>query len=149
MIVAIIILSILLISAIAFIFWLLRVLKNTFEMVESTLDMAAGKTPRKMKEAYDGRYYPATVISQIQFGCDSETVITDFSMYEDKKIVGFILQTKETALEYINANLKIEQEEEDKEFLSKLKKSLEEPTVFKNVLVYAPMEGMWTWKIAQ
>ena len=150
MIVAIIILSILLVSAIAFIFWLLRVLKNTFEMVESTLDMAAGKTPRKMKEAYDGRYYPATVILQIQFGCDSETVITDFSMYEDKKIVGFILQIKETALEYINANIKIEQEEEeDEEFLSKLKKSLEEPTVFKNVLVYAPREGMWTWKIVQ
>ena len=148
MIVAIIILSILLLSAIAFIFLLLRVLKSTFEMVESTLDMAAGKTPRKMREAYDGKYYPATVISQIQFGCDSETVITDFSMYEDKKIVGFILQTKETALEYVNANLEIEQEE-DEEFLSKLEKSLEEPTVFKNVLVYAPMEGMWTWKLAQ
>lgn len=146
MIVAIVILSILLVDAIAFIFWLLRVLKNTFEIVESTLDMAAGKTPRRMKEAYDGKYYPATVISQIQFGCDSETVITDFSMYEDKKIVGFILQTKETALEYIGANMEVIEEEE---VLSELEKTLGEPTIFKNVLVYAPMEGMWTWKSAQ
>lgn len=146
MIVAIVILSILLVVATVFIFWLLGVLKNTFEIVESTLDMAAGKTPRRMKEAYDGKYYPATVISQIQFGCDSETVITDFSMYEDKKIVGFILQTKETALEYIGANLKVA---EDEEVLSELEKTLGKPTVFKNVLVYAPVEGMWTWKSAQ
>lgn len=145
MIVAIIILSILLVGATTFIFWLLRVLKNTFEIVESTLDMAAGKTPRKMKEAYDGKYFPATVISQIQFGCDSEAVITDFSMYENKKIVGFILQTKETALEYINANLEVT---EDEEVLSELEKTLSKPTIFKNVLVYAPVKGMWTWKSA-
>lgn len=146
MIVAIVILSTLLVVATTFIFWLLGVLKNTFEIVESTLDMAAGKTPRRMKEAYDGKYYPATVISQIQFGCDSETVITDFSMYEDKKIVGFILQTRETALEYIGANLNVA---EDEEVLSELEKTLGEPTIFKNVLVYAPVEGMWTWKSAQ
>lgn len=146
MIVAIIILSVLLASALVFIFWLLGVLKNTFEIVESTLDMAAGKTPRRMREAYDGKYYPATVVSQIQFGCDSETVITDFSMYEDKKIIGFILQTKETALEYIGANL---EPIEDEEVLAELEKTLGEPTIFKNVLVYAPVEGMWTWKSAQ
>ena len=146
MIIAIVILGTLLVGATAFIFWLLGVLKNTFEIVESTLDMAAGKTPRRMKEAYDGKYYPATVISQIQFGCDSEAVITDFSMYEDKKIVGFILQTKETALEYIGANLEAIEEEE---VLSELEKTLREPTIFKNVLVYAPVEGMWTWKSAQ
>lgn len=146
MIVAIIILSFLLASALVFIFWLLGVLKNTFEIVESTLDMAAGKTPRRMKEAYDGKYYPATVISQIQFGCDSETVITDFSMYEDKKIVGFILQTKETALEYIGGTIG---EVEEEEVIEELTKTLGEPTVFKNVLVYAPVEGMWTWKSAQ
>ena len=146
MIVAIVILSILLVGATAFIFWLLGVLKNTFEIVESTLDMAAGKTPRRMKEAYDGKYYPATVISQIQFGCDSETVITDFSMYEDKKIVGFILQTKETALEYIGGTIG---EVEEEEVIEELTKTLGEPTVFKNVLVYAPVEGMWTWKSAQ
>lgn len=146
MIVAIIILSILLVGATAFIFWLLKVLKNTFEIVESTLDMAAGKTPRRIKEAYDGKYYPATVISQIQFGCDSEAVITDFSMYENKKIVSFILQTKETALEYINANLEVT---EDEEVLSELEKTIGEPTIFKNVLVYAPVEGIWTWKSAQ
>lgn len=65
MIVAIIILSILLVGATAFIFWLFEVLKNTFEIVESTLDMAVGKTPRRIKEAYDRKYYPATVFKNI------------------------------------------------------------------------------------
>ena len=145
MIIAIIILSILLLGETAFIFWLLGVLKNTYEVVESALDMATGRTPTKFKEAYDGKYYPATVISQVQFGCDCKAVITDFSMYEDKKIVGFILQTKETALEYIGAK---SDEEIEEEVVEELQKSLAEPTIFKNVLVYAPMEGMWTWKSA-
>ena len=145
MIIAIIILSILLLGATAFIFWLLGVLKNTYEVVESALDMATGRTPKKFKEAYDGKYYPATVISQVQFECDCEAVITDFSMYEDKKIVGFILQTKENALEYIGAK---SDEEIEEEVVEELQKSLAEPTVFKNVLVYAPVEGMWTWKSA-
>lgn len=146
MIAAIIILGLVVVAETLFIFWLLEVLKNTFDIVESTLDMAAGKTPRRMKEAYDGKYYPATVISQVQFGCDSETVITDFSMYEEKKIVGFILQTKETALEYIGANL---EDIEDEEVIQELTETLGKPTIFKNVVVYAPMEGMWTWKSAQ
>ena len=91
MIIAIIVLSILLVGATAFIFWLLKVLKNTFEIIESSLDMAAGKTPQKFRTAYDEKYYPATVITQVKFGCDSEMMVTDFSMYEDKKIVGFII----------------------------------------------------------
>ena len=97
MVIAIIILSVLLAGAVAFIFWLLQVLKNTYEIIENAMDMALGKTPRKYKEAYDGKYYPATVISRIQFNCDSEMMVTDFSMYEDKKIVGFSICRKETA----------------------------------------------------
>ena len=86
MIIAIIILSILLAGSIAFIFWLLGILKNTFEIIDSSLDMAAGKTPKKFRTAHDGKYYPATVISQVKFDCDSEMVVTDFSMYEDSDI---------------------------------------------------------------
>ena len=139
MIIAIVILSVLLTGSIAFIFWLLGVLKNTFEIIDSSLDMAAGKTPKKFRTAHDGKYYPATVISQVKFGCDSEMMVTDFSMYEDKKIVGFTICTKETMREYIGA-----QGEDIPDEI--LEETLGKPTIFKNVIVYAPWEGMWTWK---
>ena len=73
---------------------------------------------------------------QIKFNCDSEMVITDFSMYEDKKIVGFTIYTKESMQEYIGAAADDEILEED----------IGTPVILKNVTVYAPMEGMWTWK---
>ena len=139
MIIAIIILSVLLAGAVAFIFWLLQVLKNTYEIVENAMDMALGKTPRNYKEAYDGKYYPATVISQVKFDCDSEMVITDFSMYEDKKIVGFTICTKESMREYMGAAADDVPDEI-------LEETIGTPTIFKNVVVYAPTEGMWTWK---
>ena len=142
MIIAIIILSVLLAGAVAFIFWLLQVLKNTYEIVENAMDMALGKTPRNYKKAYDGKYYPATVISQVKFDCDSEMVVTDFSMYEDKKIVGFTVCTKETIQEYIGAAADdIDEETLEEVFCT--------PTIFKNVVVYSPVEGMWTWKSAE
>ena len=139
MIAAIVILSILLLGAIAFIFWLLQVLKNTCEIVEQAIDMAQGKTPQKYKTAYDGKYYPATVISQVKFDCEEEMLITDFSMYEEKKIVGFTVCTKKTIREYIGAAA----DDLPDELLEEI---FGTPTIFKNVVVYAPMEGMWTWK---
>ena len=139
MIVAIVILSILLVGAAVFIFWLLQVLKNTFDIIEQAMDMAQGKTPQKYKTAYDGKYYPATVISQVKFDCDEEMIVTDFSMYEEKKIVGFTVCTKETIREYIGAAANDLPDD-------LLEETFATPTIFKNVIVYAPMEGMWTWK---
>lgn len=139
MIVAIIILSVLLAGSIAYIFWLLGVLKNTFEIIDSSLDMAAGKISKKFRAAYDGKYYPATVISQVKFECDSDMIITDFSMYENKKIIGFTICTRETMREYIGA-----QGDDIPDEI--LEEGLGKPTTFKNVIVYAPWEGMWTWK---
>ena len=139
MIIAIIILSVLLIGAVAFIFWLLQVLKNTYEIIENAIDMALGKTPRNYKKAYEGRYYPATVISQVKFNCDYDMIIRDFSMYEDKKIVGFTICTTETMREYLGAQGEDIPDETLEEAIGK-------PSIFKNVVVYAPMEGMWTWK---
>lgn len=135
MIAAIIILGILLIGSIAFIFWLFKVLKNTYKIINFSLDMAAGKSP----EAYDGKYYPATVISQIKFGCESEMVITDFSMYEDKKIVGFIFYTKDSMRDYAG----VEGADIPDEILEQV---FNKPNIFKNAIVYAPVEGMWVWK---
>ena len=142
MIIAIVILSILLARAVAFIFWLLQVLKNTYEIVENAIDMALGKPLRNYEEAYDGKYYPATVISQVKFDCDSEMVIADFSMYEDKKVVGFTICTKESMQEYIGT---VADDIPDEV----LEEAIGTPTIFKNVVVYAPAEGMWTWKSAE
>lgn len=136
------ILSVLLVGAVAFIFLLLRMLKNTFEVVEQAMDMTQGKIPAKFQTAYDEKYYPATVISLVKFNCDKESIITDFSMYEDKKIVGFTVCTKETIQEYIgDAANSIDEETLEEAFCT--------PTIFKNVVVYSPMEGMWTWKSAE
>lgn len=136
MVAAIYVLSALLIAAVAFIFWLCQVLKNTFGVTESLIDLLKNKTPRKLKEAYDGVYYPATVIAQIEFNAQSEMVITDFSLYDEKQIVGFTIYTPESIEQYYGVNV-IDSVTED--FLHK-------PTVFKDVLVYAPQEGVWTWK---
>lgn len=133
MIAAIIIVSILLIGSIAYIFWLFKVLKNTCEIINFSLN--AGKAP----EAHDGRYYLATVISQIKFGCESEMIITDFSMYDDKGIVGFIFYIKESMRDYIG----VQGADIPDEVLEQV---LDRPTVFKNVIVYTPVEGMWVWK---
>lgn len=135
MVAAIIILSVLLIGSIAFIFWLFKVLKNTCEIINFSLNTLMGEMP----EAYDGKYYPATVISQIKFGCESEMVITDFSEYKSKGIVGFILYVKENMREYIGA---LGDDISDEI----LEMTLGKPTVFKNAIVYAPVEGMWIWK---
>jgi hypothetical protein len=139
MVIAIIVLSILLAGALAFIFWLLQLFFNTYEIIENAMDIALSKTSYDYKKAYDGKYYPATVISQIKFNCDSEMVITDFSMYEDKKIVGFTIYTKESMREYMDAAA----DDIPDEILEEV---IETPTILKNVIVYAPMEGMWTWK---
>ena len=86
MAVVIVILAVLLLGAAAFIFWLLKVLKNTFSITENLIDMAQGKSPRAMKEAYDGKYYPATVIAQVKFDQPHEGKVVDWSLYEEKKI---------------------------------------------------------------
>ena len=142
MIIAIIILSVLLTGAVAVFFWLLQVLKYTYGIIENAIDMALGKTPRNYKKAYDGKYYSATVISQVKFDCDSEMVVTDFSMYEDKKIVGFTICTKESMREYMG----VAADDIPDEILEE---AIGTPTIFKNVVVYAPAEGMWTWKSAE
>ena len=65
-----------------------------------------GKTALKYKTAYDGKYYPATVITQVKFNCDQESIIVDFSMYDTKKIVEEIskeagMNTKAHALSFV------------------------------------------------
>ena len=132
MVAAIIILSLLVLAETLFIFWLFEVLKNTFEIVQDLSDMANGKIPKDYKKAYDGKYYPATVVATIQFESPQKMTVTDFSMYENKKIVGFTIYTNETMKDYLG---------EDADDGEKSKTA-----IFKDVIVYSPIEGVWTWK---
>lgn len=141
MVTIVIILSICVVAALAFIFWLLWVLKNTFDITENVLDLAMEKIPRNLNTAYDGKYYPATVIASIKYNCEEESVITDFSLYETKQIVGFTICTPQSISDYYGP-LAFDLDDEELQFL-------EEPTIFTNVVVYAPREGIWTWKPAQ
>ena len=142
MAVVIIILAVLLLGATAFIFWLLKVLKNTFSITENLIDMAQGKSPRAMKEAYDGKYYPATVIAQVKFDQPHEGKVVDWSLYEEKKIVGFIMMTTDKVEDYYGKEFIEMLDEEDLEELTS-------PVIIKNALVYAVREDDWFWKSAQ
>lgn len=142
MAVVIVILAVLLLGAAAFIFWLLKVLKNTFSITENLIDMAQGKSPRAMKEAYDGRYYPATIIAQVKFDQPHEGKVVDWSLYEEKKIVGFIMMTTDKVEDYYGKEFIEMLDEEDLEELTS-------PVIIKNALVYAVREDDWFWKSAQ
>lgn len=37
----------------------------------------------------------------------------------------------------------------DEELDDEIREALGGPTIFKDVIVYAPKEGMWTWKSAE
>lgn len=142
MAVVIVILAVLLLGAAAFIFWLLKVLKNTFSITENLIDMAQGKSPRAMKEAYDGKYYPATVIAQVKFDQPHEGKVVDWSLYEEKKIIGFIMMTTDKVEDYYGKGFIEMLDEEDLEDLTS-------PVIIKNALVYAVREDDWLWKSAQ
>lgn len=133
------ILAVLLLGAAAFIFWLLGVLKNTFHITENLVDMVQGKSPRAMKQAYDGKYYPATVIAQVKFDQPSEGKIVDWSLYEKKKIIGFFMLTTDKPEDYYGKEFIENLEEEELEELLK-------PVIIKNALVYAVREDDWFWK---
>ena len=134
MILIIVLLSIILIISIVInlIFW--KTLKNTLKIAKNsaaTKNLVSGL-------AYDDQYYPATVISQIKFNSDSEAVITDFSLYENKGIVGFTIYTTANIKDYFSL-----QENENEMFYEKL---FSKPAIFKNAVVFALDKNLWTWK---
>lgn len=144
MIIAIIILGVLLAVAAAIIFCLGKVLKNTFLMTEGLLDIFEGKQPMQLKKAYNGVYYPATIIAKINFNSEWEGQITDFSLYDKYKIVGLTVMTKESVKEYYGAELVEELSEIGDEALA----ALTDPIIMKNKIVYEVSEGVWAWKSA-
>ena len=153
---AIIILAVLFVAETAFIFWLLKVLKNTFDIVEGMIALDQGKTPRLFKEAYDGKYYPATVIARVIYNAPEETKIVDWSLYESRKIIGFTVTTPEPFEDYFSKDeliTKLGVTKEDlmnnEELYKMIEHQVNKPVVIKNALVYAFAEGEWTWKLEE
>ena len=141
MIIGIIILAILLAAATAFIFWLLKVLKNTLNITETY----------SLTTAYDGKYYPAHVILQAQYGSPYNGRIVDWSMYDSHKIVGFTILMTEKFEEFYSEKeiakmLNIPVDEISEEILEIVKNETLKPKMIKNVLVYAVEEDEWIWK---
>ena len=132
MITIIVLLSVILIISIIInlIFW--QVIKNMLKIVKNSAENFVDGL------AYDDQYYPATVISQIKFNSDSEAVITDFSLYEDKGIVGFTIYTTANIKDYFQL-----QENENEILYEKL---FSKPAIFKNAVVFALDKNLWTWK---
>ena len=108
-------------------------------IIKSLINLLENRTPCNIKKAYDGVYYPATVIAKMEFCSPAEMIITDFSIYDEKKIVGFTIYTTSTMEDYYGVDIIEYLEDNEKDILRK-------PAIFKNVLVYAPQEGVWTWK---
>lgn len=134
------IISILLIhivAALAFIFWLSRVLKNTCDTTKNMTNGFMKKTAYSLFEAYDGKYYPATAIIITIFNSAEEGVLVDFSQYETNKTVGFTICEPKSIEDFYG--IKLEEEE---------KMALEQPVILEDVVVYSPAEGVWAWKSA-
>ena len=145
MLVAIIILAILLAGSAAFIFWLLQVLKNTFSITETLVDLTTGKSAYDKNYvgnrhiAYNGKYYPATVIATVVYESPQECVITDLSQYDEKGLAAFTVMTKQKFSDAYPGyeNLSEEAIEE-----------LKTPVIMYNMLIYEVEEGEWMWKEA-
>jgi hypothetical protein len=149
MIIAIIILSILLAAAIGIIFWHHRVSKNTSKVLDFEFsDVSFSSIPMKRfmpQTAYDGKYYPATVILTTQYNQPQEGIVTDFSIYEEKNIIGFTMLIKDTFEDSIKQLLDICNIPDDMP-IEMIEEVVNTPTIMKNVVVYSPVEGVWTWK---
>ena len=145
MIAAIVILGVLLMAASVFIFWLLKVLKNTFSITDGLINLIEGKQPQSIRKAYNGVYYPATIIAQVKCGADWEGQVTDFSLYDKYKIVGITVMTTETLEEYYGADIISELKDFGDEALA----ALTEPVIMKNKQVFEVSEGVWGWRSAQ
>ena len=148
MVVVTILLSVILVAALAYIFYQSKVLKNTRNIAHEIANKAEKLAKIKntnVELAYDGKYYPATVISKMVFGAAADMTLTDFSMYDKHKVVGFTIYTTDK-LE--DCYMPEEAQDWDEEIKEELRQSLLEPTLHKNCIVYSPREGWWRWKSA-
>lgn len=117
----------------------MKMLKNTLGSIDVLSSMVQNKAPRKFREAYNGKYYPATIIAQLKFSAPAAMTITDFSMYEQRKIVGFTIYCTESMKDYYGVDEELLEDEGFLEFL-------DQPVILKNKEVFETSEGVWAWR---
>lgn len=160
MVVALVIVSVLLVLAVAYIFCLRWMLKNTLDMVEALLNQES----RDTSKAYNDKYYEATVVANIVYDQSSPGKIVDLSQYEDKKIAYFTILSTDSFEEFFTTEELIEAAQEQipeeitdederaaiiEQYLPIARKHLAAPIVIKDALIYEVWEGEWTWKSSQ
>jgi hypothetical protein len=91
--------------------------------------------------AFDGKYYPATVWLKTKWGQKTENIITDFSAYEDKKIIYFEINTVDP-----RPQLEDFYSEVHPEMVEKFNHGLDKLHVRENCVVFQPTEGIWLWR---
>lgn len=128
------IVSVLLIASLAFNFFFIRFLKNTYEKLTKAQELILTLDCVHNEKAYDDKYYPCTLITQLKYDCEDEIVVTDFSRYETDKVVGIFVCSKEPYPEEEFAELGFERDE------------VEQPQILPKMIVYSPREGFWKWK---
>ena len=110
------------VAALAIIFFKLRVLKNTFYTICSTIQ---GVENVKIGKAYNDIYYPCTlwlnVLPVPEDRPDGLAQTYDFSFYESHKIIGCEMYSKEL-------------------------EDLVGMQIIPDVVVYQPMMDTWAWK---
>ena len=133
MIIGLIVLGLLLCASIAFNFFLWKILKNTYKIlidneqknnIDELAELRAALNNFDNNIAYDGEYYPGHLFLSIEPNTEDDALvqIMDFSFYEKYKIIG--------------CTIKYNQASEDDYGTHMIPK----------VVVFQPMEGVWTWK---
>ena len=132
--VALVIVSVIMVAAVAFNFFLLKMLKNTLNGLEIAHELILTLDCIKNETAYDGKYYPGNVIATLKYDCKDEMMAVDFSQYKETGIIGFTVYNTDPYPEQEFAKLGLRRDE------------VEQPQLIPNVIVYSPKEGFWKWK---
>ena len=133
------IVSVILLLSLTFNLILWKVLKNTFRTLIET--EAALDSNFCEGIAYDDNYYYCKLLMMtIEFEQPHTQMIADFSLYEDKQIIGLSIKTKHTMKHYFSKMP--EAYDMQKEAFG----NREAHVMIPCAVVYAPAEGVWTWK---
>ena len=131
-------------SGAAIIFYKSQVSKNTCSNTKT------GSPQFKRYHAYDGKYYPATVIANIITDAPYEARISNWSKYESHNIVFFTLYTKEHAADYFDVDYILKEagitdpSAEDRQLAAEaIAKTCRKYKIYKDAIVYAVEENNW------
>ena len=137
-------------SGAAIIFYKSQVSKNTCSNTKT------GSPQFKRYQAYDNKYYPATVIANLVTDAPYEARVSDWSKYESHNVVFFTLYTTESAADYFEIDAVLEElgitdpSAEDRELAANVvARDWRKFRVYKDAIVYAVEENNWLWDLKE